>query len=258
MEETKDFQCMAKTPNSQDVFANLKYTERKYNIALAGDFFFPRLGGVEMHIYQLGQCLQERGHKVIILTNTYGNRKGVRYLSNGLKVYYTPIMGMFDQVSICTQVCRFPLFRYIFLKEGIDIVHGHQVSALLQYEILGIGKVLGLKTVFTDHSLFNFSDPENIVLHKYSKTWLSEVDAAICVSHVNKENLALRSAINPHRIYVINNAVNTSNFKPDPTLKDPKDKINIVLLSRLTYRKGLDLIVNIIPRICQKYPQVSF
>ena len=28
---------------------------RKFRIVLFSDFFYPRLGGVEMHIYQLGQ-----------------------------------------------------------------------------------------------------------------------------------------------------------------------------------------------------------
>jgi phosphatidylinositol glycan class A protein len=28
------------------------------------DFFYPRLGGVEMHIWSLSQCLLKMGHKV--------------------------------------------------------------------------------------------------------------------------------------------------------------------------------------------------
>ena len=63
----------------------------KFRIALFSDFFYPRLGGVEMHIYQLGQWLQERGHKVIVITNTYETRQGIRYLSNGLKVPYSTL-----------------------------------------------------------------------------------------------------------------------------------------------------------------------
>ena len=46
------------------------------------------MGGVESHIFQLSQCLLERGHKVIVVTHAYGDRSGVRYLTNGLKVCY--------------------------------------------------------------------------------------------------------------------------------------------------------------------------
>lgn len=53
---------------------------------MVSDFFFPNMGGVESHIFQLSQCLLARGHKVIIITHAYGYRSGVRYLTNGLKV----------------------------------------------------------------------------------------------------------------------------------------------------------------------------
>jgi len=53
---------------------------------MVSDFFYPNIGGVESHIYQLSQCLLDRGHKVIIVTHFYGDRTGVRYLTNGLKV----------------------------------------------------------------------------------------------------------------------------------------------------------------------------
>ena len=31
------------------------------------DFFYPNMGGVESHIYQVSQCLINRGHKVMVL-----------------------------------------------------------------------------------------------------------------------------------------------------------------------------------------------
>lgn len=39
-----------------------------------------------MHIWSLSQCLLRRGHRVIVVTHGYDNRKGVRYMTNGLKV----------------------------------------------------------------------------------------------------------------------------------------------------------------------------
>ena len=76
-----------------------------HRIAMICDFFYPRLGGVEMHIWSLSQHLIRLGHKVIIITHAYSgknkssddgdssgdggrHRKGVRYLPGPLKVYY--------------------------------------------------------------------------------------------------------------------------------------------------------------------------
>lgn len=70
---------------------NSTNSNHQYRIALICDFFFPRLGGVETHIFQLALALIELGHKVIVITHSYNSRIGVRYLTNGLKVYYVPL-----------------------------------------------------------------------------------------------------------------------------------------------------------------------
>uniref|UniRef100_A0A8C8W5C4 Phosphatidylinositol glycan anchor biosynthesis, class A n=1 Tax=Peromyscus maniculatus bairdii TaxID=230844 RepID=A0A8C8W5C4_PERMB len=82
-----------------------------HNICMVSDFFYPNMGGVESHIYQLSQCLIERGHKVIIITHAYGNRKGIRYLTNGLKVYYLPLRVMYNQSTATTLFHSLPLLR---------------------------------------------------------------------------------------------------------------------------------------------------
>ena len=66
---------------------------------MVSDFFYPNMGGVESHIYQLSQCLIERGHQVIIVTHAYEDRKGIRYLTNGLKVYYLPLRVMYNALA---------------------------------------------------------------------------------------------------------------------------------------------------------------
>lgn len=80
-----------------------------------------------------------------------------------------------------------------------------------------VSAALGVRTVFTDHSLFEFSDAASIHLNKALKWFLCEIDAAIAVSHTNKENLALRARLDPTKIYVIPNAVDTTKFTPDPS-----------------------------------------
>ena len=69
----------------------------------------------------------ERGHKVVIVTHAYENRAGVRYITNGLKVYYTPLVELVDRATWPTLLGFFPLFRKIMIREQIDIVHAHQV-----------------------------------------------------------------------------------------------------------------------------------
>lgn len=115
-----------------------------------------------------------------------------------------------------------------------------------------------MKTVFTDHSLFAFNDLASIMINKVMKWCLANADAAICVSHANKDNLTLRAAMNPAQIYVIPNSVDTHKFTPNPGLRNPVNTINIVSVCRLTLRKGVDLLVDVIPEILRKYSNVRF
>jgi len=222
------------------------------------DFFYPRVGGVEMHLWSLSQCLIQRGHKVVVITHSYGSRKGVRYMTNGLKVYYLPLTPMVDENVLPTTFAWFPLFRNILVREGISIVHGHQATSSMMHEAVVQSRTMGYKTCYTDHSLFGFADAASINVNKMLKYTLSDIDHCICVSHTCRENLVLRASLDPHCVSAIPNAVDPSKFWPDPSARRPHDTVNIVLMSRLVYRKGIDLAVDVIPRIAEQFPNVHF
>ena len=134
---------------------------------------------------------------------------------------------------------------------------------------------MGLRTVFTDHSLFGFADAASILTNKLLKFTLSDVDHVICVSHTCKENTVLRASLDPLMVSVIPNAVVAENFqpltyvpkaqdmgymrpRPIPQRVGPDDTIVIVVISRLFYNKGTDLLIAAIPRILAVHPNVRF
>ena len=69
--------------------------------------------------------------------------------------------------------------------------------------------------------------------------------------------MILRAKLSPRSVVVIPNALDPSKFTPDP-LKRDLQRIKIVVVSRLVYRKGVDLLVEIIPRICNVDTKVDF
>ena len=184
---------------------------------MISDFFYPQPGGVESHIYQLSsvrcalplkpcsdtrcritlddlnrlnnvQKLIDRGHKVVIITHAYGppsypSRTGIRYLTNRLKVYHLPHWVVYRSTTFPTVFSSFPLLRQIFIREQIQIVHGHASLSNLCHEGILHARTMGLRTVFTDHSLFGFSDAASIMANKLLKFSLSDVDHVVCVSH---------------------------------------------------------------------------
>ncbi|XP_052839579.1 uncharacterized protein LOC128254480 [Drosophila gunungcola] len=226
-------------------------------ICMVSDFFYPSIGGVEEHVYNLSQMLLSLGHKIVVLTHAYGNCSGVRYVTGGLKVYYLPIKVCYNQCILPTAVCNVPMLRAVLLRERVDVVHGHSAFSALAHEALMVGSLLGLKTVFTDHSLFGFADLSAALTNNLLEVNLGMVNHAICVSHIGKENTVLRARVAKHRVSVIPNAVDTALFTPDPGQRPSNDTINIVVASRLVYRKGIDLLAGIIPRF-KKIPNVNF
>jgi phosphatidylinositol N-acetylglucosaminyltransferase subunit A len=191
---------------------------------MVSDFYYPNMGGVESHIYQLAQCLLELKNKVIIITHAYNERKGVRYMSNGLKVYYIPIKPFYNQCVLPTMYTTTCLIRDILIREQITIVHGHSAFSTLAHEALMHAQLLNLITIFTDHSLFGFADASSILTNKILEYTITNCDNIICVSHTSRENTVLRAHIyNPEMVSVIPNAVDSSMFIPKPEEAD-KDK----------------------------------
>jgi phosphatidylinositol glycan class A protein len=181
------------TPNGQGQDGH--HRRQRHRIAMVCDFFYPRLGGVENHIFSLAHTLLCLGHKVIVITHAYncpnadsfvenevsddnggdnGERKrksrrcGVRYLPGGLKVYHCPFIPMTDEVCLPTFTVSFPLLRWIFIREGIEIVHSHQATSAMANEAITYAAELGLASVYTDHSLFGFDDIASIILNRVS------------------------------------------------------------------------------------------
>jgi phosphatidylinositol glycan class A protein len=150
----------------------------------------------------------------------------------------------------------------------------------MAHEAILHARTMGCRVVFTDHSLFGFADASSILVNKVLKFSLADVHAAICVSHTSKENTVLRACIPPQRVYVIPNAVEASLFKPFGNYISKKtraasstdggdvfntgrnlsseDSITVIAMSRLVYRKGIDLLAAVLPELCHRYPKLNF
>ncbi|KDR68355.1 hypothetical protein GALMADRAFT_256998 [Galerina marginata CBS 339.88] len=239
------------------------------SIAMISDFFHPAVGGVENHIYMLSSNLIRKGHKVIVITHSHRpDRVGVRWLLPGLKVYYIPFLPIASSATLPNFFTSLPYLRTILLREHIHLIHAHASLSSIGHEGILHSHLMGIRTVFTDHSLFGFDDAASILTNKLMVGTLKNVDAVICVSHTGRENTVLRGQLfEPSKddpkvlevrksVYAIPNALVAEQFKP--SVQPPTDTITIVVLSRLAYRKGIDLLVATAPKICALFPNVNF
>lgn len=279
--------------SNQNQLSNSQISKRKLNICMVSDFFYPNIGGVENHIYQLSVYLQKLGHNVIVLTHFYKDRQGIRYMGNGLKVYYLPFKAVFENIVFpTTLISKIDVLRKIYVTEKIDVVHVHQYSSNLALECVNLCGSMGIPSVSTEHSLQNFEDLKVLHLNKLAKCFNIDIDHIIHVSYAGKENHALRTNVNPDRISVIPNCIDFSRFKPkqdedndnnrnyknnnkentpifNPNTLPMKfqysetsnyrndKKLTIVSIARQTYRKGTDLLIEVIPILYKLFPNIN-
>eukprot|EP00055_Hartaetosiga_balthica_P015301 m.89248 g.89248 ORF g.89248 m.89248 type:complete len:500 (+) comp8828_c0_seq4:43-1542(+) len=223
-------------------------------VALVSDFFLPHLGGVEAHIYEMAVRMARNGVKVVVITHEYSRHSGV--IREGcLTIYYLPLPVMWRQNTYPTVLFSMPILRRVFLLEQVDLVHGHSSFSVLCHEALLLASMMNLKTVYTDHSMLDVSVPSNMIVSNLLAFTLSHSQHAIGVSHICREQLVVCAGIERDKTSVIPNAVDTATFFP---VQERPITPTIVVMSRLFWRKGIDLLARVIPLVCEKHPTAVF
>ena len=120
---------------------------------------------------------------MIVITHHHADRKGIRYLSPGLKIYHLPIPPIASQATLPNYLLFLPHFRHIMIRERIDSVHGHGTLSSLAHEALWHSHLMGIRGVMSDHSLFGLGDAVGVLTNKLLAGALRNVDGVICVSN---------------------------------------------------------------------------
>eukprot|EP01147_Barroeca_monosierra_P001083 gene1083-4314_t len=188
-------------------------------------------GGVEAHIHHIAKNLVKHKVKVVIVTHEYKAHKGV-LKEDGITTYYLPLPVVWRENTLPTIIGSFAMLRRLFLFEGVEI------------------------TVYTDHSLLEMSDYSNRLMAKLLAFTLSLTHHTICVSHTCREHLVCNTLHPANASSVIPNAVDTLHFQP-LTHSFP-EKHTVVVISRLYWRKGIDLLASVIPIVCSQHQDVDF
>lgn len=156
------------------------------------------------------------------------------------------------------------------LKEKIDIVHYHQCASVMLHTSIREIELLGIRTVYTDHSIMSINTVAGIAMNKVFRAYSSNINAFICVSNANATNFIKRQEMQsfPPSLHIIPNGVNQEGFLQSTSLHplrqqitnacDCSEHLTIGVLSRLVVRKGILLLIDIMDCILEEYPTVCF
>jgi len=229
------------------------------------------VGGVGVHVTELGAALYRRKHEVHIFTRTghnqphYSNIDGVHYhrCSFGLSPNFV------DEIN---NMCRAFVKCYFEVEDSIgkfDIVHAH--DWLASNAVTWIKEGRGRKTVLTMHSTeygrngnkHYAGQSQRVTDHERHGTYCA--DRVITVSNQLKDEIKWLYQVPDQKARVIYNGVNAQAFDHSVDSGVIKKQYGIgpldpmvLFVGRMVVQKGPDILVRTIPSVLKFYPSTKF
>lgn len=228
-------------------------------IALVTEFYFPHLGGVTEHVYNLRLQLQRQGHATIVVTahmdtpargidlgHETGDPPFVHRVGTSRTIYSA---GSFARVTTGLGLRRD--LRELFRREDIDLVHVHGgLNPTLGLVAPEAADDLGLPVVATFHSWFERS----ALCRLFRRPLQRRLDRHAAVVAVSQPVVEAHARYFEADWEIIPNGVDTEFFHPRASTEAPRGAPELLFLGRLDPRNGLDTVLAAMPQVVQRLP----
>ncbi len=229
------------------------------------------VGGVAVHVTELGAALERKGHEVHIFTRIGPGQRPYDRI-DGVHYHRCPFNLNPDFVEESCNMCR-AFVDHVFQVEDFigpfDVVHAH--DWLASSAMVWIKQGRGRKTCLNIHSTEygrsgnNFFGGRSQRIREIERAGTYWADRVITVSRALKKEIQWMYETPEWKLSVIYNAVNLHRFDGwiDPKGVrgrygiGPMDPL-ILFVGRMVVQKGPDLLVEAIPFILKFYPQARF
>jgi phosphatidylinositol alpha-mannosyltransferase len=221
-------------------------------IALVSPYDFAHPGGVILHISYLERYFTRMGHdvKVIAPASRAVPDFGDRFIPIG-KPRPIPSSGSIARCTISLMLA--PKIREVLEREKFDIIHLHEpLMPMLCTSILRLSDTANIGTFHASYGKpgYNFARP----IGKWIlRRWFRKLDGKIAVS---KPAVEYAHTNFPGYYNIIPNGVDLEHFSPDVApIEEFKDgKLNILFVSRLEKRKGLNYLLQAFRQVKEEIP----
>ncbi|MDR1521602.1 MAG: glycosyltransferase family 4 protein [Streptococcaceae bacterium] len=233
------------------------------------DTYFPQISGVATSIYTLKNELEKLGHIVYIFTTTdpHASKEEKRII----RLPSVPFISFTDRRVIVRGM--FETYR-IASKLDLDIIHTHT-----EFGLGMLGKMsayrLKIPIVHTWHT--NYEEYLHYIakgklirpvhVKMLARLLLDKVDGIVCPSKLVLDMLCdyglkipmriISTGIDIHR-FISSEITTEDEQKLRLSLGIQENDIMLLTLSRLSYEKNIHTLMNGIPKILAKYPNVHF
>jgi glycosyltransferase involved in cell wall biosynthesis len=159
-------------------------------------------------------------------------------------------------LTICGNSFAPGLIREIIKrKRAVDIIHAHS-HLFFSTNICALARIFhSAPLVITNHGLISASAPawlNTMYKNTFSKATFQIADHIICYTTIEKKNIE-KLGIDPKKISVIHNGVDTTLFTPS-TSEKTADKKRILWVGRFVTGKGVEYLIDAFSRVLKKIP----
>ncbi|EGO8714225.1 cell wall glycolipid biosynthesis glucosyltransferase BgsB [Enterococcus faecalis] len=230
------------------------------------DTYFPQVSGVATSIKTLKDELEKHGHEVYIFTTTDPN--ATDFEEDVIRMPSVPFVSFKDR----RVVVRGMWYAYLIAKElELDLIHTHTEFGA---GILGkmVGKKMKIPVIHTYHTMYedylHYIAKGKVVrpshVKFFSRVFTNHTTGVVCPSERVIEKLRDYGVTAPMRI--IPTGIEIDKFlRPDITeemiagmrqqLGIEEQQIMLLSLSRISYEKNIQAIIQGLPQIIEKLPQ---
>lgn len=230
------------------------------------------VGGTGLHVTQLACALQRKGHEVHVFTRMARPDHPHYECIHGVHYHRCPFASHSDFIEEVANMCRSFVDTFLATENyigGFDVIHGHDWLTALALE--WINKARRHKTIFTIHSTEYGRCGNNFFNGRSERVrhleWLGSYcsDHVITVSHALKQEAMWIYNIPEFKADVVYNGICYSDYDGWVDPGDVKRQYGIapldpmvLMVGRMVYQKGPDLLVGAIPYILSYYPHAKF
>lgn len=222
-------------------------------IALVSPYDVAHPGGVVSHICALDRQLVRRGYDVRVIAPAARNidQFGDRFIRIGRPL---PIPSSESVIRVPVSLRLGPTIKSTFLRERFDIVHLHEpFMPMLCSAIMRFSDAVNVGTFHAAQGKpgYNWGRPVSTWM---IRSRLKRLHGRIAVSEAARE---FASRVVPGPYETIPNGIDLEAFSEDvaPIPRFMDGKLNILFLSRLEFRKGLNYLLNAYLLLKPEFPQ---